>query len=94
MVFFFIPVEDVTTGMSIPESDGPEAGDAGIDPAIEKMQNDLAKMQVTDEPDAVTIELPKTHEKADIIMAYSTVPGTCIHKKNNFNTYIKEQLIV
>ena len=32
-------------------------------------------MQVTDEPDAVPIELPKTHEKADIIMAYSTVPG-------------------
>ncbi len=70
------PAEDVTVGMSVPEADGPEAGDAGIDPEIEKMQKELEKMQVTDEPDALPISLPKTHEKADIIMAYSTVPGT------------------
>ena len=54
-----------------PQADGPEE-DAAID--VSSLTKKVAEMQVVDDADSVPI-LASTHEKADMLMAYSTVPG-------------------
>ncbi len=54
-----------------PQADGPEE-DAAVD--VSSLTKKVAELQVVDDADSVPI-LASTHEKADMLMAYSTVPG-------------------
>ena len=66
-------VSDGVTLGAIPEPDmGP--GEPGEDPAVTAAHKKLEEMQLTDDPDSIPI-IPSSHEKADMLMAYSTVPG-------------------
>ena len=66
-------VSDGVTLGAIPEPDA-GSGEPGEDPAVTAAHNKLEEMRLTDDPDSIPI-IPSSHEKADMLMAYSTVPG-------------------
>ena len=71
-------VLDAVTLGAIPQADAGPDDDAGKptgapDPAAD-MEKKIAEMQLTDDADSVPM-IPSTHEKADMLLAYSTVPG-------------------
>ena len=73
-------ISDAVTLGAIPQADTGPDDDAGKptgvpDPAAD-MTKKIAEMQLTDDADSVPM-IPSTHEKADMLLAYSTVPGMC-----------------
>ena len=65
---------------AIPQADagpGEPGEEEPEDPAVTAAHKKLEEMQLTDDPDSIPI-IPSSHEKADMLMAYSTVPGTNI----------------
>lgn len=67
---------DAVTLGAIPQADdGAPAAPGEFDPGTE-MSKKVEEMKLTDDPDSIPT-IPSTHEKADMLMAYSTVPGKC-----------------
>ena len=60
-----VVAEDSTQG--VPQSDGSESVDA-------EMESRLRELRIGDTPDSMP-SLPNVHEKADMVLAYSTVTG-------------------
>ncbi len=64
------------TGVQVSEEDGAQ-GDAGTDQKVQNVQKQLEGTHL-DEVDAIPFnapELEKTHERADVLMGFATVPG-------------------
>ena len=66
------------TGVQVSEEDGAQ-GDAGTDQEVQNVQKQLEGTHLDeDEVDATPFpapELEKTHERADVLMGFATVPG-------------------
>ncbi len=78
MAVLFPPPDAVTLG-AVPQPDDPTTTTEQAQPESDsELEERVKEMKLTDDADSIPV-LPSTHEKADMLMAYSTVPGTVTH---------------